>query len=120
MKTKTDSELARRDFIKMAGVLGAGLMTTARLEKAAEMMNMPAAPSPAQANSEADVTLRIGPVLVELDKEHTLSTIGYNGQVPGPVIRLKEGKPVTVDVFNETDTPELVHWHGQIIPSDVD
>src|SRR5437870_1560918 len=66
------------------------------------------------------LTLRVGSVLVELDKEHTLSTIGYNGQVPGPVIRLREGKVVTVDLFNDTDTPELVHWHGQIIPSEVD
>jgi len=32
----------------------------------------------------------------------------------------KKGTPVTVDIFNDTDTPELVHWHGQIIPTDVD
>ena len=119
-ETKTDSELARRDFIKLAGAFGASLMTTAAIGRAADMMNMPVAPSPAQTNGKADLTLRIGPVLVELDKEHTLSTIGYNGQVPGPVIRLKEDKVVTVDLFNDTDTPELVHWHGQVIPSEVD
>lgn len=68
----------------------------------------------------ADVTLRIGPVLVDIAKDHTISTIGYNDSSPGPLIRLKEGVPVTVDLFNETDTPELVHWHGQIIPSNVD
>jgi FtsP/CotA-like multicopper oxidase with cupredoxin domain len=68
----------------------------------------------------ADVTLRIGPVLVDIAKEHTISTIGYNGTVPGPLIRLKEGEPVTVDLFNDTDVPELVHWHGQIIPADID
>ncbi|HWD98387.1 MAG TPA: multicopper oxidase domain-containing protein [Bryobacteraceae bacterium] len=66
------------------------------------------------------MTLRIGPVLADIAKEHTISTIGYNGSVPGPLIRLKEGVPVTVDLFNETDTPELVHWHGQIIPASVD
>jgi len=120
METKTDSELARRDFIKLAGAFGAGLMTTAAIGRAADMTNMPVAASPAQPNGKADVTLRVGSVLVELDKEHTLSTIGYNGQVPGPVIRLREGKVVTVDLFNDTDTPELVHWHGQIIPSEVD
>jgi len=68
----------------------------------------------------ADVTLRIGPVLADIAKDHTISTIGYNGSVPGPLIRLKEGVPVVVDLFNETDTPELVHWHGMIIPADVD
>src|SRR5512142_1894619 len=68
----------------------------------------------------ADVTLRIGPVLVDIAKDHTISTIGYNGSVPGPLIRLREGVPVTVDLFNETDVAELVHWHGQIVPADVD
>jgi len=68
----------------------------------------------------ADVTLRIGPALVDIAKDHTVSTIGYNGQVPGPVIRLREGAAVTVDLFNDTDSPELVHWHGLIVPADVD
>jgi FtsP/CotA-like multicopper oxidase with cupredoxin domain len=68
----------------------------------------------------ADVTLRIGPVLVDIAKDHTISTIGYNGSSPGPLIRLREGVPVTVDLFNDTDTPELVHWHGQFVPVAVD
>jgi FtsP/CotA-like multicopper oxidase with cupredoxin domain len=46
--------------------------------------------------------------------------VGYNGSVPAPVIRLREGRPVTVALINETDTPELVHWHGQFVPSDID
>ena len=66
------------------------------------------------------MTLRIGSVLVDIAKEHTISTIGYNGSVPGPIIRLKEGIPITVDLFNDTDSAELVHWHGQIIPPEVD
>src|ERR1035441_6170747 len=64
----------------------------------------------------ADLTLRIGPVLADIAKGHTISTLGYNGTVPGPLIRFREGVPATVDLFNDTDTPELVHWHGQIIP----
>ena len=64
--------------------------------------------------------LRIGPVLADIAKDHTISTIGYNGSVPGPLIRLREGVPVTVDLFNDLDAPELVHWHGQIIPADID
>jgi len=68
----------------------------------------------------ADVTLRIGPVLADIAKDHTIGTIGYNGEVPGPLIRLHEGVPVTIDLFNNTDASELVHWHGQIIPASVD
>ena len=72
------------------------------------------------ANDHADVTLRIGPVLADIAKEHTISTVGYNGAVPGPVIRLREGVPVKVDLFNDLDAPEYVHWHGQIVPAEVD
>jgi FtsP/CotA-like multicopper oxidase with cupredoxin domain len=31
-----------------------------------------------------------------------------------------EGVPITVDLFNDTDTPEFVHWHGLIVPAEVD
>jgi len=69
---------------------------------------------------KADYTLRISPVSVELDRSHIISTIGYNGTAPGPVLRMREGKPVSVEVINDTDTPELVHWHGMLIPPEVD
>lgn len=71
-------------------------------------------------DAAADYTLRIAPVTVELDRSHILSTIGYNGSAPGPVLRMRAGKPVAVDVVNDTDTPELVHWHGMLIPPEVD
>jgi FtsP/CotA-like multicopper oxidase with cupredoxin domain len=67
-----------------------------------------------------DYMLRIGTGLVELAPDHVVSTTLYNGQFPGPLLRFKEGRPVLVEIRNDTDTPELVHMHGQIIPSDVD
>jgi FtsP/CotA-like multicopper oxidase with cupredoxin domain len=74
----------------------------------------------AEPKGPADVTLRIGRVSVDVAPGKTIRTTGYNGTVPGPLIRLREGMPVTVDLFNDTDTAELVHWHGQIIPARVD
>lgn len=68
----------------------------------------------------ADVTLRIAPLLVELAPDRIISTVGYNGSVPAPILRLKEGRAVTVELINDTDTPELVHWHGQVVPSNID
>lgn len=73
--------------------------------------------SPRQA---ADLTLRISRGLIELAPDHIVSTTLYNDQFPGPLVRFHEGQRVVVDVHNDTDTPELVHWHGQMIPSDVD
>src|SRR6185312_5347565 len=69
---------------------------------------------------KADYTIRIATGLVDLADDHIVSTTLYNGQFPGPLIRLREGKRVVVDVHNDTDTPELLHWHGQMIPAAVD
>jgi FtsP/CotA-like multicopper oxidase with cupredoxin domain len=72
------------------------------------------------ASEKADYTLHIASGLAELAPDHIVSTTLYNGQFPGPLLRFKEGQRAVVDIFNDTDVPELVHWHGQIIPSDVD
>jgi FtsP/CotA-like multicopper oxidase with cupredoxin domain len=68
----------------------------------------------------ADFTLRIGSVSVELAPKKIVRTVGYNGIAPGPLLRLKEGKTVSIDVYNDSSTPELVHWHGLHVASEVD
>jgi FtsP/CotA-like multicopper oxidase with cupredoxin domain len=68
----------------------------------------------------ADFTLQIAPMIVDLAPEVAISTIGYNNKIPGPLLRMREGQRVTVDVVNDTDVPEYVHWHGLLIPSEVD
>jgi FtsP/CotA-like multicopper oxidase with cupredoxin domain len=74
----------------------------------------------AQSAAKADFTLRIAPVSVELAPGKVVKTVGYNGTVPGPLLRMREGISTTIDVFNDTDTAELVHWHGLKVPSEVD
>jgi FtsP/CotA-like multicopper oxidase with cupredoxin domain len=96
----------RRDFLKVSGLASAGLpLTGSRLLEAAD---------------PATYTLRITPVSLEIGPGKIVKTTGYNGSVPGPILRFREGKPVTIDVFNDTDIPETVHWHGQHIASAVD
>ena len=77
-------------------------------------------PLVAEEAESADYTLRIGNGLVELSPDHIVSTTLYNGQFPGPLIRFKEGQRTALDIYNDTDAPELVHWHGQMILSDVE
>jgi FtsP/CotA-like multicopper oxidase with cupredoxin domain len=81
-----------------------------------------ATPFPGQRSETgpADYILRIASSPVEIAPKHIVSTIAYNGQFPGPLLRFNEGQPVTVEVHNDTDTPEQLHWHGQIVPDDVD
>src|SRR5579863_10568172 len=68
----------------------------------------------------ADYTLRIGAAALEIGKSRIVSAVAYNGQFPGPLLRVKEGQPVVVDVHNDSDTPEQLHWHGQFVSTDVD
>ncbi len=68
----------------------------------------------------ADFNLRIAPMMVELAPQVVISTIGYSNKVPGPLLRMREGQRVTVEVVNDTDVPEFVHWHGLLVPSEVD
>src|SRR5579872_1920565 len=69
---------------------------------------------------KADFTLRIAPVEAEIAPRRKIRTTGYNGAFPGPVLRMPEGKAVTIDVYNDSSVPELVHWHGLWIPAEVD
>jgi FtsP/CotA-like multicopper oxidase with cupredoxin domain len=67
-----------------------------------------------------DLTLEIAPCTLEASPRHHVRTLAYNGQVPGPVVRMREGQPQTVAIRNLSPAPEIVHWHGLHIPSDVD
>ncbi len=112
----------RRDLLKLGPL---ALAAAASRSSAGQIVMLPTAPSEGGSphltpSAAGDINLRISPVTVELAPDRILSTIGYNGSSPGPVLRLKEGKPVTVHVTNDTDTPEFVHWHGLLLPSEVD
>ncbi len=106
----------RRAFLKIAGggVIGAGLPAMANTAT-------PAAGGDASARSApADHTIRIATGLVEVGPQRFLSMTTYNGGFPGPLLRFKEGRQVVVDIHNDTDTPEQLHWHGQRLPVSVD
>ena len=76
--------------------------------------------SAALGESVADFTFTIREASIELGPKHSVKTTAYNGQVPGPLVRMTEGKSVAVDVINETVDPEMLHWHGFHIPPEVD
>ena len=106
----------RRAFLKAAGG-GLCAAPLARLVEAAEPMQAHDAPV---SSAQADHVLRIGSGLVEVGPQRFLSMTTYNGSFPGPLLRFKEGRSVTIDVHNDTDTPEQLHWHGQQLPVSVD
>jgi FtsP/CotA-like multicopper oxidase with cupredoxin domain len=108
--------MKRRDFVTGAGAaLCQAVLSQARATQPSG--GTATSPSPP---ATPDFTLRIAPVALEIAPSRFISTIGYNGTSPGPVLRMREGKPVTVDVINDTDAAELVHWHGLFLPPGVD
>src|SRR6516225_3861233 len=108
--------ISRRHFLKTASVLTSGALFRPSLaESPHEETNT--APSD---EGTADYTIRIAASPLEIAPKKIISTTTYNGQFPGPLLRFKEGQQVTVDIYNDTDTPEQLHWHGQFLPVDVD
>ena len=55
--------------------------------------------------------LRIAPVAKRVG-DATVRMLAYNGSVPGPTLRVREGSQVVVDVANDGDLDATVHWHG--------
>jgi FtsP/CotA-like multicopper oxidase with cupredoxin domain len=113
----------RRDFLRMTGIIaGAGLARTRGplgLGATLGLRGFGEVSSQSDSN-RPDYILRIAPSPVEIAPKHIVSTITYNGQFPGPLLRFKEHQPATVEVHNDTDTPEQLHWHGQMVSTDVD
>ncbi len=82
------------------------------------MIARTAATSPG--STAADYNINIAPYALEVSPRRVIRTIAYDAQVPGPLLRFQEGRPVTINVTNRTSNPEVVHWHGLFLPSNID
>src|ERR1700729_3242297 len=122
--------MSRRDFVRLGLATliatGAGKLrpafarTLATGQGPGSLAHPMLASEPKGTASAANFTLRIAPMIVELAPHVAISTIGYSDMIPGPLLRVREGQRVAVEVMNDTDVPEFVHWHGLFVPSDVD
>jgi FtsP/CotA-like multicopper oxidase with cupredoxin domain len=114
-----DSLFSRRQFVKAAGAT-AGSSLLRPVAVFGQSPGSHAQEAGSQIDAPPDYTLTIAVKPVEIAPNRILSTTAYNGQFPGPLLRLKEGQQVTLDIHNETDRPEQLHWHGQTVSTDVD
>lgn len=109
--------MTRREWLALASAWASGARVSAQHGHARRVF-------PPQTAEElagpADVTLRIGEVRHEIAAKRVVRTLAYNGQVPGPLLRVPRGRPLTVDVFNDAGHEDIVHWHGLHIPPEVD
>ncbi|TCJ16851.1 multicopper oxidase family protein [Rubrobacter taiwanensis] len=109
----------RREFLRLAGfgagalvLSGCGLLSGGRGD-------LPALSRPAPTGRVLEYTLEAAPTNFEIAGRE-LSTWGYNGGVPGPEIRVKEGDTLRVRVRNRLPAGTTVHWHGLPVPNEVD
>ena len=106
--------VSRRRFVQGIAAAGslAGLPVPLRHAVAATSPGAPLL-------SGRDFALEIGPVPVNITGQ-TRMAVGVNGQVPGPILRWREGDTVTLAVTNRLSEPTSIHWHGIRTPTHMD
>src|SRR4030095_5738317 len=100
------TKTTRREFLRAAGA-------------ALTMLALP--PAVRAAQEQGPKILRPGPAQLKLRPSGAATGVwGYNGAVPGPVLRYPQGARVRVAVQNRLPQETTVHWHGLRVPNPMD
>ena len=114
----TDQSLDRRSLLRGAAMLGGGAALAAYFPAWAQPVSS-GLTTPLPTVSGTDITLRIARQTMMIDGRAS-KAIGINGTVPAPLIRLREGQVVRLNVINELDVDSSLHWHGLLVPPQFD
>jgi CopA family copper-resistance protein len=112
MTAAINASVSRRRFVQ--GLAGGALLLAGARPWAREGSS--GAPS---VLSGTDFRLDIGATGVNITGSPRIAT-AVNGQVPAPVLYWREGDEVTLRVTNRLAVPSSIHWHGLIVPADMD
>ncbi|HEY5755405.1 MAG TPA: copper resistance system multicopper oxidase [Steroidobacter sp.] len=104
-------QLSRRNFLQAAG---AGLFVLGAHRGDAWAQNQT---QTVLTGSHFD--LQIGEAPFNFTGNQRIGTV-VNGQIPGPLLRWREGDTVTLRVSNRLAATSSIHWHGMILPADMD
>ncbi len=80
----------------------------------------PRAVPTASGRTEREVLVVARETRWELAPGKVVTAMAYNGQVPGPALRVREGERVRVRLRNELAEPTTIHWHGVDVPNGMD
>ena len=69
--------------------------------------------------SGTEFSLVIGKTAVNLTGTPAIATT-VNGQISGPTLHFNEGDTVTIKVYNDLEVDSSIHWHGLILPTEMD
>lgn len=105
-------QLSRRGFLQAAG---AGLFLLGA-DKGGDAW---AQSQPQTVLTGSHFDLQIGEAPFNFTGRKRIGTV-VNGQIPGPLLRWREGDTVTLRVSNRLAARSSIHWHGMILPADMD
>ncbi len=120
-KAATNKELeplTRRRFVGQAGI-GALLLTASGLLPRWARAATGIVPSRRSAGRDTEIELTIRKQRLLFGGEAG-EAVTINGSVPGPLVRLREGGTATLRVVNELDEATSIHWHGLLVPPEMD
>ena len=107
---------SRRTFVKGLA-LGGAAASLGLVNRIADAQ--PGARAAAGVLEGTEFELRIGDTTVNLTgRDRVARTI--NGSLPGPLLRWREGDTVTLRVSNALDEDTAIHWHGLLLPANMD
>ncbi|AYV48225.1 copper resistance system multicopper oxidase [Caulobacter flavus] len=110
--------LDRRAILRGAALLGGGAAVTALLPAWARSAT-PGIASTLPTLSGETIKLTVGRTPIRIDGKMA-HAVTINGTVPGPLLRLKEGQRVRIEVTNTLDEDTSIHWHGLLVPPEMD
>ncbi len=105
--------IPRRRFLSAAAALGGASLLPGWARSATPGLSRP----PALSGETIRLTIDHAPVRIDGKAGHA---VAINGTVPGPLIRLKEGQNVRLEVENRLKEDTSIHWHGLIVPFQMD
>ncbi len=116
---KEEGQLSRRQFVQ--GLVGGGLLLPSHqlLYGAGIGDSYPAASHVAPELTGTTFNLVIDQRVVNFTGSPKLAT-AINGSIPAPTLRWKEGDTITINVTNNLPEPTSIHWHGIILPYQMD
>ena len=109
--------LSRRELLRGATLAGGGLAAAGLLPGWAQSAT-PGRSAPPALSGE-DIRLTIGHSSLKVGGR-AAHAVAINGTVPGPLIRLREGQNVRLHVTNTLKEDTSIHWHGLLVPFQMD
>ncbi len=109
----------RRRFVQGLAVSALGLGASSRDPVLAQAQAQAQAPASVPAPGGIRLELVIASVAFNVTGRLRTAT-AVNGSAPAPVLRLREGENVTINVTNRLREPSSIHWHGLRLPADQD